>query len=154
MTKKILSRHFGKLSTRSTKTNGGLCWGLRPVAVVHHFCEFHMFIMSCAQDEDYRLILIGRGFKELVPNFAIRDAGSDSDRLPTASTCVNLLKVCVTTTSACTWIDWIYVYQLPRYTNEEVLREKLLQAIYSGAGFDLSWFRGYVFPCTGCCLCR
>jgi hypothetical protein len=61
-----------------------------------------MFIMSCAQDEDYRLILIGRGFKELVPNFAIRDAGSDSDRLPTASTCVNLLKVCVTTTSACT----------------------------------------------------
>lgn len=34
------------------------------------------------------------GFKELVPNFAIRDAGSDENRLPTASTCVNLLKVC------------------------------------------------------------
>ena len=34
-----------------------------------------------------------RGFKELVPNFAIRDAGSDENRLPTASTCVNLLKV-------------------------------------------------------------
>lgn len=36
------------------------------------------------------------GFKELVPNFSIRDAGSDELRLPTASTCVNLLKVCKT----------------------------------------------------------
>jgi hypothetical protein len=35
-----------------------------------------------------------RGFKELVPNFSIRDAGADQLRLPTASTCVNLLKVC------------------------------------------------------------
>lgn len=33
------------------------------------------------------------GFKELVPNFAIRDAGVDQNRLPTSSTCVNLLKV-------------------------------------------------------------
>ena len=60
-----------------------------------------------------------RGFKELVPNFAIRDAGSDENRLPTASTCVNLLK-------------------LPRYRSERVLRDKLLQAINSNAGFDLS----------------
>ncbi|KAH8114432.1 HECT-domain-containing protein [Phellopilus nigrolimitatus] len=59
------------------------------------------------------------GFKELQPNFSIRDAGNDQHRLPTASTCVNLLK-------------------LPRYTSERVLREKLLQAITSGAGFDLS----------------
>ncbi|PPQ97471.1 hypothetical protein CVT26_002819, partial [Gymnopilus dilepis] len=59
------------------------------------------------------------GFKELVPNFSIRDAGSDQYRLPTSSTCVNLLK-------------------LPRYTNEKTLRDKLLQAINSNAGFDLS----------------
>ncbi|KAF9445554.1 HECT-domain-containing protein [Macrolepiota fuliginosa MF-IS2] len=59
------------------------------------------------------------GFKELVPNFSIRDAGSDELRLPTASTCVNLLK-------------------LPRYTTEKRLRDKLVQAIYSNAGFDLS----------------
>ncbi|KII83229.1 hypothetical protein PLICRDRAFT_180633 [Plicaturopsis crispa FD-325 SS-3] len=59
------------------------------------------------------------GFKELVPNFSIRDAGNDESRLPTASTCVNLLK-------------------LPRYKSERVLRQKLLQAIHSGAGFDLS----------------
>jgi ubiquitin-protein ligase E3 C len=60
-----------------------------------------------------------RGFKELVPKFAIRDAGRDNERLPTASTCVNLLK-------------------LPMYTDEGILKTKLLQAINSGAGFDLS----------------
>jgi hypothetical protein len=38
-------------------------------------------------------IVFGSGFKELVPNFSIRDAGSDQYRLPTSSTCVNLLKV-------------------------------------------------------------
>ncbi|KAI8978888.1 HECT-domain-containing protein [Trametes punicea] len=59
------------------------------------------------------------GFKELNPNFAIRDATGDENRLPTASTCVNLLK-------------------LPRYKSPQVLREKLLQAINSNAGFDLS----------------
>ncbi|GBE82990.1 HECT-domain-containing protein [Sparassis latifolia] len=59
------------------------------------------------------------GFRELVPNFSVRDAGSDENRLPTASTCVNLLK-------------------LPRYKSEIVLRDKLLQAINANAGFDLS----------------
>ena len=32
------------------------------------------------------------GFRELIPNFSIRDAGSDEHRLRTSSTCVNLLK--------------------------------------------------------------
>lgn len=59
------------------------------------------------------------GFKELYPKFCIRDSTSDEQRLPTSSTCVNLLK-------------------LPRYKSERVLREKLLQAINAGAGFDLS----------------
>ncbi|KAH9997435.1 HECT-domain-containing protein [Russula compacta] len=59
------------------------------------------------------------GFSGLVPMFCIRDAGGDENRLPTSSTCVNLLK-------------------LPRYQSEGVLRQKLLQALYSGAGFDLS----------------
>ncbi|KAG8831466.1 Ubiquitin-protein ligase E3C [Serendipita sp. 405] len=59
------------------------------------------------------------GFKELNPQFAIRDAGIDTSRLPTASTCVNLLK-------------------LPLYQDEETMRKKLLHAINSGAGFDLS----------------
>lgn len=60
------------------------------------------------------------GFKYLNPGFAIRNAGTQElGRLPTASSCANLLK-------------------LPDYKDERVLREKLLQAIESGAGFDLS----------------
>jgi ubiquitin-protein ligase E3 C len=59
------------------------------------------------------------GFSQLNPRFSIRDAGNDEERLPSTSTCVNLLK-------------------LPRYSTATVLRDKLLYAINSGAGFDLS----------------
>jgi ubiquitin-protein ligase E3 C len=59
------------------------------------------------------------GFAQLYPKFGIRHGGDDTTRLPTSSTCVNLLK-------------------LPRYTSYEQCREKLLYAIESGAGFDLS----------------
>ncbi|KAI9850172.1 MAG: hypothetical protein M1838_006017 [Thelocarpon superellum] len=59
------------------------------------------------------------GFGQLNPRFSIRDAGREQDRLPSTSTCVNLLK-------------------LPQYADADVLREKLLYAINSGAGFDLS----------------
>ncbi|KAF4666136.1 hypothetical protein FOL47_004249 [Perkinsus chesapeaki] len=59
------------------------------------------------------------GFKTLSPLFAIARV-DDPDRLPTASTCVNLLK-------------------LPDYGgNVEKLRKKLLTAIYAKAGFGLS----------------
>ncbi|KAL3478817.1 hypothetical protein BJX99DRAFT_223942 [Aspergillus californicus] len=59
------------------------------------------------------------GFSHLNPRFSIRDSSEDQERLPSTSTCVNLLK-------------------LPRYKDARVLREKLLYAINSGAGFDLS----------------
>ncbi|KAF2493513.1 E3 ubiquitin-protein ligase NEDD4 [Lophium mytilinum] len=59
------------------------------------------------------------GFGTLRPPFSIRDAGGDEERLPSASTCVNLLK-------------------LPIYKDENVLKEKLLYSVFSGAGFDLS----------------
>ena len=60
------------------------------------------------------------GFSHLNPRFSIRDSGAgDEGRLPSTSTCVNLLK-------------------LPRYGNARVLRDKLLYAVNSGAGFDLS----------------
>jgi len=59
------------------------------------------------------------GFSHLNPRFSIRDSSTDEDRLPSTSTCANLLK-------------------LPRYTQARTLREKLLYAINSGAGFDLS----------------
>lgn len=59
------------------------------------------------------------GFGQLSPSFSIRDGGLDQERLPSASTCVNLLK-------------------LPQYRSAAVLRSKLLYAVTSGAGFDLS----------------
>lgn len=59
------------------------------------------------------------GFSQLKPAFSIRDGGLDQTRLPSASTCVNLLK-------------------LPQYQNAALLKSKLLYAVSSGAGFDLS----------------
>ncbi|KAI2628452.1 hypothetical protein GGR54DRAFT_636172 [Hypoxylon sp. NC1633] len=59
------------------------------------------------------------GFSQLSPHFSIRDSGVDEERLPSTSTCVNLLK-------------------LPIYRSKEMLRSKLLYAIQAGAGFDLS----------------
>lgn len=59
------------------------------------------------------------GFKDLDPPFCIQNSGDDLNRLVTASTCLNLLK-------------------LPEYTDEGQLREKLLYAIQSGVGFELS----------------
>lgn len=58
------------------------------------------------------------GFKDLQPPFCIQSAGA-SDRLPSSSTCMNLLK-------------------LPEFNTEELLAEKLLYAIQAGAGFELS----------------
>ncbi|XP_045527740.1 ubiquitin-protein ligase E3C [Pieris brassicae] len=58
------------------------------------------------------------GFKDLQPPFCIQSAGS-SDRLPSSSTCMNLLKI-------------------PETNSEEILAEKLLYAIQAGAGFELS----------------
>lgn len=58
------------------------------------------------------------GFKELNPAFAIQSSGRE-DRMPTASTCLNLLKI-------------------PIITDEETLRKKLLNAIEQQAGFELS----------------
>ncbi|XP_058879300.1 ubiquitin-protein ligase E3C-like [Acipenser ruthenus] len=59
------------------------------------------------------------GFKELYPAFCIHNGGSDLERLPSASTCMNLLK-------------------LPEFCDEHLMRNKLLYAIESSAGFELS----------------
>lgn len=69
------------------------------------------FVTSCSRSP-----LLG--FKDLEPPFCIHSAGPE-DRLPTASTCMNLLK-------------------LPEYLDDEIMREKLLYAVESGAGFELS----------------
>uniref|UniRef100_H3D5G9 Ubiquitin-protein ligase E3C n=1 Tax=Tetraodon nigroviridis TaxID=99883 RepID=H3D5G9_TETNG len=59
------------------------------------------------------------GFKELYPVFCIHNGGSDLERLPTASTCMNLLK-------------------LPEFCDQNLMRNKLLYAIESSSGFELS----------------
>ncbi len=58
------------------------------------------------------------GFKELHPPFRISPGMGDS-HLPSASTCMNLLK-------------------LPMFKDKETMREKLVYAIQSEAGFELS----------------
>lgn len=64
------------------------------------------------------------GFEYLQPKMRIQMAGSAEDpeilgRLPTAATCLNILK-------------------LPPYTSKEMVHSKLLYSITSGARFDLS----------------
>ncbi|KAF6147499.1 hypothetical protein GIB67_021325 [Kingdonia uniflora] len=86
-------------------------------------CMLLKFVTSCS-----RAPLLG--FKHLQPTFTIHkvtcDAplwatigGQDVDRLPSASTCYNTLK-------------------LPTYKRSSTLRSKLLYAISSNAGFELS----------------
>jgi len=48
--------------------------------------KFLKFVTSCSRPP-----LLG--FSELNPSFSIRRSGEEEDRLPTASTCVNLLKL-------------------------------------------------------------
>lgn len=59
------------------------------------------------------------GFQFLNPPFCIQKAGEDESRYPTASTCMNLLK-------------------LPPYSSRETMREKLKYAIMQNTGFGLS----------------
>eukprot|EP00038_Savillea_parva_P003491 m.126417 g.126417 ORF g.126417 m.126417 type:complete len:981 (-) comp11189_c0_seq4:875-3817(-) len=70
------------------------------------------FVTSCRRPPLF-------GFGQLHPKFCIHGAGEVEDRLPTASTCMNLLK-------------------LPIFKSRETLKEKLIYAIKSGAGFELS----------------
>jgi ubiquitin-protein ligase E3 C len=71
------------------------------------------FVTSCERPPSL-------GISFLDPPFTIQKVDiSDDARLPTASTCFNVLK-------------------LPSYSSKMVLKSKLLAAIHSGAGFDLS----------------
>jgi len=94
----------------------------------HHTIQYFWSVVSQFTDHQKRLLLrfvtsCSRppllGFKELVPAFCINPGGNEEDRLPSASTCMNLLK-------------------LPMFTDKETLREKLTYAIEAGAGFELS----------------
>ena len=84
-------------------------------------CKFLKFVTSCSRQP-----LLG--FRVLSPLPCIHQVRLNEDngfldkkkmKLPTSATCMNLLK-------------------LPNYMSKEILREKLLYAIESGAGFELS----------------
>ncbi|OQS03207.1 HECT E3 ubiquitin ligase [Thraustotheca clavata] len=75
--------------------------------------ELLKFITSCSRQP-----LLG--FKQLQPLICIQQVRiSDDERLPSSATCMNLLK-------------------LPTYSSKEVMKSKLLYAIHSKAGFELS----------------
>jgi len=101
-----------------------ICWLWETLAAfdAQQQALFLRFVTSCS-----RAPLLG--FKYLEPGFCVHRSGvggsnapddtADHTRLPTAATCMNLLK-------------------LPPYQTKEALRQKLLYAITSGSGFDLS----------------
>ena len=72
-----------------------------------------MFVTSCPRSP-----LLG--FASMEPKFCISrmDCEHANDKLPTASTCFNILR-------------------LPAYTSEKVLYEKLMYAINANAGFEM-----------------
>lgn len=80
---------------------------------------FLLFVTSCSRPPTL-------GFASLNPRIQIQNTScagyyknAGKDRLPTASTCMNILK-------------------LPDYNNKDLLRDKLLLAIRSKSGFNLS----------------
>ena len=76
--------------------------------------ELLKFVTSCERPPPL-------GFMTLNPPFTIQRVGilRDGDKLPSASTCFNTLK-------------------LPTYSSEKVMKQRLLYAIKSGAGFELT----------------
>ena len=72
------------------------------------------FVTSCERPPSL-------GFASMQPPFTIQRVAisTDNEKLPTASTCFNILK-------------------LPTYSSEKVLKEKLLYSIQSGSGFELT----------------
>ncbi len=71
-----------------------------------------LFITSCSRPPL-------QGFGALFPQICIHKRDGGDEFLPTAATCMNLLK-------------------LPAYTNKYIMRERLLYAVESDSGFGLS----------------
>lgn len=78
----------------------------------HEKRQLLKFITSCSRPP-----LLG--FKDLFPKLCIQNAGKETKRLPTSSTCMNLLK-------------------LPEVYDKSMMKEKLAYSINAGAGFELS----------------
>ena len=112
---------------RANTQYGGL-YAIGDDGLEHPSVQLFWSVMSSLSTEDVAKVLKFvtstpraplLGFSNLNPRFSIRDSGADQTRLPSTSTCVNLLK-------------------LPVYRNENVLKERLLYSVNAGAGFNLS----------------
>ena len=115
------------LDLRANTQYGGL-YALGDDGIEHPSIQLFWKVMQDLDDSDKKLVLKFvtstpraplLGFGNLNPRFSIRDSGQDQTRLPSTSTCVNLLK-------------------LPVYRDERTLKERLLYSVNSGAGFNLS----------------
>lgn len=117
----------GKIDIADMRANSRYAGGYTPIdrnikffwSVVGSMSREHQaallrFVTSCERPPPL-------GFATLNPPFTIQRVGifRDGDKLPTASTCFNVLK-------------------LPTYSSEKVLRQRLIYAIESGAGFELT----------------
>lgn len=112
---------------RANTQYGGL-YAIGDDGVEHPCVQMFWKVLQSLEDSDRKKVLKFvtstpraplLGFGNLNPKFSIRDSGSDQTRLPSTSTCLNLLK-------------------LPVYREEKVLRERLLYSVNAGAGFNLS----------------
>ena len=89
-------------------------WNVVSTLSPRHQADLLRFVTSCERPPPL-------GFASMNPPFTIQRVGimRDADKLPTASTCFNTLK-------------------LPTYSSEKVLKEKLLYSIGASAGFELT----------------
>lgn len=122
----LISGGNGIVDVDDMKVNSRYTGGFLPMdvhtsrfwSILHEFDEMDRrkllrFVTSCERAPSL-------GFSSLSPPFTLqRIECSDDSRLPSASTCFNILK-------------------LPTYSNKTIMKDRLLQAIRSESGFDLS----------------
>jgi len=121
----LISGSMTGVSLEDLRRNTRYAGGYLPVD--GHMRNFWSIVEALSEEDRSKLVKFvtscerppSLGFGALQPPFTIQRVDGDDDRLPTASTCFNVLK-------------------LPAYSSKARMREKLLLSIRSGAGFDLS----------------
>lgn len=117
----------GKIDVADMRSNSRYAGGYTPID--RNVVRFWKVVGSLSSEQQAALLRFVTscerppplGFSTLNPPFTIQRVGilRDGDKLPSASTCFNVLK-------------------LPTYSSEKVLRQRLIYAIESGAGFELT----------------
>jgi hypothetical protein len=121
----LISGSSAGISLDDLKRNTRYAGGFLPMD--RHVSNFWAVLEELSEQDRGRLVRFvtscerppSLGFGALQPPFTLQRIDGDDDRLPSASTCFNVLK-------------------LPAYSSKAKMREKILHSIRSGAGFDLS----------------